>query len=298
MAGQHSLLREGLGVLGLGVALVACNIVGNATGGAGTDSPPVATGGRGPDSLSFDEGNVHYEKRCAETASSACERLCDECWNSWDSSSYDIATGFVSTCSSICDCSGSSDTCVEWEHSFDFGPVQQDIYAACDAARSHIAEHRCVSAEHVDCYAAAAAERPEVALAYWCIAESASEGMCSAEDCNLPEPGTFGTGLCSATADKCGTCSLDPDRLNDRTHWWRDDVREAATRCLEYESCLDVEGCHQAWADGVGLLPTQGFAVTGGNGNDWVAATGGALPAVARGKPRDLRTSLGGVGHV
>jgi hypothetical protein len=220
--------------------LVACGD--DAPGGGGRPEPWLAsTDESGRATVSFQEGEVHYEQVCVATYQDACDRSCDECWDALDINNASMG---VPACSRICDCSNRSDECSQWNRRFHLGPLDRGIDVACTRGQSRRRELPC-GLEDCSCNSFAAAERSEAVSFYECIVDGAARGECH-PDCPV-SAGTFGTELCDSASARCGECVLDAQWLDDNTWFWRDDVQGAALRCVDLPSCGDVEGCLAAW---------------------------------------------------
>jgi len=83
---------------------------------------------------------------------------------------------------------------------------------------------------------------------YACAADKVSGGDCDAytAGCTFP-PEQFGTVLCSKVLTACDGCPLDVAFADHNAGWLRDDVRAAASACLELFGCFEKLNCLEAW---------------------------------------------------
>lgn len=226
--------------------------------GACTTAPEQAAPGEGfdnPDAddnhasvTAFEIGAVSYHGSCSKTESERCSERCSECWDICETAAF--ASGSIScasTCDSVCDCAWArSDRCARWSQHFDFGPPDPDIERACLALATELSSQCGVSLSRGTCASFARAERAEAADAYRCASDKVGQGDCQSYDCGYPATDT-GTRLCQVSIERCGTCPLDTDKVNENASWLREDVHNASFECLKLSSCAQSLACLAAW---------------------------------------------------
>lgn len=250
MTRRHQAVQSFIALLLIGSAACSSSSASGAPDDAPVDPDDAVEASEAQDTPEFTVGRVHYLKRCAETFADRCWNRCDDCWSECFGLFLD-GVDCTGVCHSICECSDTyPPNCASWTGTFDFGEADANNESACQLLSTNLTKTCGTEIREPLCHTMALAERPEAAAMYSCAAEKVAQGDCDSFDsgCSFP-PEELGTTLCAEAFAECGTCPLDVALVDAEAGWLRDDVRAAASACLDLADCYERMLCLEAWQD-------------------------------------------------